>query len=104
MDALLQALRNWQISRFYRDPVIALCRVLGDEQQISDLSVDEIVVPLQVLFIDLEFRGGSKKMHDLVGTLNPFVWLHVMYRLKGAPVLGCHDVLLGKLGTGLGVA
>jgi hyperosmotically inducible periplasmic protein len=89
--------------RIIHRPVIALCRVLADQQQISYLLIDEIVIPLQVLFIDLEFRRGSKKMHDLVGTLNSFVGLHVVYRLIGAPVLGCHEVLLGKLRTGLGV-
>ena len=53
VNAVLQSLGNGKVSRFYRDPVIGLRRVLSDEEQIRYFLVDELVITLNVFLIDI---------------------------------------------------
>lgn len=90
MNALLQSLGNAKVSRLYGDPVIGLCRVLSDEEQIRYFLVDQVVVTLDVFLVDIQAGSGSEKMLDLVRALNVLVWLQVMNWLKRTRILNLH--------------
>src|ERR1700730_18524887 len=99
MNTLLQSLGNGKVPGLYSDSVIGLRRVLGYEEQIDCFLVDELVVTLDVLFIDVQAGSGSKKMLYLVRALKPFVWLKVMNWLEWAWIFSLHFVPLP--GTGI---
>jgi len=92
VGALLKPLGDGKVARFYRDSVVALCGVMGYEQQVCYFVVDELVVTLDVLFVDVQFSGGPEEMLDLVGALDTLVRFEVMHWLEWVRVLSCHFV------------
>src|SRR5690606_6259760 len=61
MDALLQALRDRQVARPDDVAVIGLGCGLGDGQQIVELGVDEVAVPLEVVLVDVQPCGRTEE-------------------------------------------
>jgi hypothetical protein len=51
---LLQALGNRQVERLDRNPAIRLRDRFSPNQQVVELAIDKIAVPLEVLLIDIE--------------------------------------------------
>src|SRR5258706_1256783 len=82
VNILLEALCDREIARFYSDPVIGFCCALGHQEHVGYFLVDKVVVALDVLFIDVQARGRTKKVLNLVRALHMLVRLYVMNWLK----------------------
>jgi hypothetical protein len=78
----LKSLRDRDVPEFYRNSAVGLRRVLSHKEQIENLLVNKVVITPDILLVDLQARGRSKKMLNLVGTLDTLVLLRVVHRIE----------------------
>ena len=68
VDALLKALCNRQIPRLKYVAVVRLRSGLAHEQQVVHLLVDELLVTLEIVFVDVDARGETEEPLELGDT------------------------------------